>query len=80
MQQVITRVNKILSEDFEIPLVDLKPETHLYDDLELDSLDAVDMIVCLEEEIGTKIEASTFMEVRTIGDIYNIVEKLTKDT
>ena len=55
----------------------LKPEALILDDLELDSLDIVDMVVVLENAFQFKIrEEEALREIRTLGDIHNFV--LTK--
>lgn len=63
-------------EGFEIPAEQLKPEAHLFTDLGLDSLDAVDMVVYLEEKIKLKVDAERMTQVRTLGDVYKLVEDL----
>ncbi len=50
------------------------------DDLELDSLDAIDMLVFLEEKINIKVDAETFRTVRTLDDVYNVVENVIKES
>lgn len=66
-----------MAEEFELDPDQLKPEAHLFDDLELDSLDIVDLVVVLESEFQFKIrEEQKIREIRTLGDIYNfVVEK-----
>lgn len=73
---IIEQVNKLMIEGFEIPADKLKPEAHLFTDLGLDSLDAVDMVVHLEEKIKLKVDAERMAQVRTLGDVYKLVEDL----
>jgi acyl carrier protein len=73
---VVEQVNKLMVEGFEIPADSLKPEAHLFTDLGLDSLDAVDMVVYLEEKIKLKVDAERMTQVRTLGDVYKLVEDL----
>ncbi len=75
-EEVITRVNTILHQQFEIPTEKLKPEVTLFDDLALDSLDAVDMIVYLEENLKLNVDTEKFKDVRTLQDVYNLVSEL----
>ena len=77
IQEVTSRVNETLNQGFEIPLHDLKPEAGLFTDLKLDSLDAIDLLVYLEEKMNIKVEADIFKEVRTLGDVYQMVAKLS---
>ncbi|MEG9083322.1 acyl carrier protein, partial [Escherichia coli] len=51
----------------------------LYEDLDLDSIDAVDMVVNLQKKTGHKIKPETFKAVRTVQDIVDVVEQLQRD-
>jgi acyl carrier protein len=75
-EEVIERVNKILHQQFEISLEKLKPEVTLFDDLALDSLDAVDMIVYLEENLKLNVDTEKFKNVRTLQNVYDLVLEL----
>ncbi|MEE8409196.1 MAG: acyl carrier protein [Myxococcota bacterium] len=74
--EIIERVNKTLSDEFEVPIADLLPEKRLREDLELDSLDAVDMIVALEKGFAFRIDEDEAKKISTVGDIYDFVEKM----
>lgn len=71
---VIEKVNKVLVDGFEIDAAKLRPEAHLYHDLGIDSLDAVDMLVYLEEQTGMQVKGEWFKGVRRLNDIYVIME------
>jgi acyl carrier protein len=73
-QQVIDLINTSLQEEFELEEDDMKPEALLFDDLELDSLDIVDLVVVLEKAFQFKIrEEDSIREIRTLGDIHRFV-------
>lgn len=74
--EVIEKVNKVLIDGFEINVQKLKPESHLYHDLGIDSLDAVDMLVFLEEQTGMQVKGEWFRSVRRLDDIYNVMENV----
>ena len=75
--EIIEMINTSLAEEFELNREVLKPEALIFDDLELDSLDIVDMVVVLENTFQFKIrEEEALREIRTLGDIHNVV--LTK--
>jgi len=74
--EVIEKVNKVLVDGFELSIQKLKPEAHLYHDLGIDSLDAVDMIVFLEEQSGIQVKGEWFRNVRHLDDIYNVMESV----
>jgi acyl carrier protein len=52
--------------------------SHLYDDLGIDSIDAVDLIVRLKELTGKKVEPEEFKEIRTVTDVVDAIEGLLK--
>lgn len=66
----------ILENEFEIDPQDISLKANLYQDLDLDSIDAVDLVVKLREITGKKIEPDAFKQVRTVQDIVTEIEKL----
>ena len=73
---IYTVLQGILVDEFEIDADDISLDAHLYQDLDLDSIDAVDLVVKLREITGKKIEPDAFKQVRTVQDVVNEVEKL----
>lgn len=78
-REAIDLINTSLAEEFELEPERLVPEAHLFTDLELDSLDMVDMVVVLETAFDFKLrDEAALKEIRTIGDIHRfVVGKLT---
>ena len=74
--QIFEMLQEILVEYFEIDADDISLESNLYEDLDLDSIDAVDLVVKLREQTGKKIEPQDFKLVRTVNDVIVAVEKL----
>jgi acyl carrier protein len=73
-QQIIDLINTSIAEEFELPEEYMKPEASLFDDLELDSLDIVDLVVVLEKAFQFKIrEEDSIQKIRTLGDIHQFV-------
>ena len=73
---VIEKINNTFIENFEIEPEKLTKETKLFEDLELDSLDAVDMIVHMEQNLGIKVDIQKFSTVRTLDDVYQMAYEL----
>jgi len=67
----------ILVEEFEIEADDISLEANLYTDLDLDSIDAIDLVIKLRDITNEKIEPEVFKLVRTVEDVVNEIEKLT---
>jgi len=73
-QEIIELINNSLAKEFELDPNNMQPETHIYQDLGLDSLDMVDMVIVLEEAFNFKIrEEEEMRQIRTLGDIHNFV-------
>jgi acyl carrier protein len=73
-EQIIDLVNRTLAEEFELNLQDLTPSAHLVTDLELDSLDFVDMVVALQNAFGVSLrEEPSIQQIRTVGEIHRLV-------
>lgn len=66
---ILGRIAAIMEETFEIDPVRVKPEAKLYDDLEIDSIDAVDLIVQLKPLVGRRLDPEAFKSVRTVADV-----------
>ena len=62
-------LSKYLQDLFDLPAEKITLSARLFDDLDLDSIDAVDLMVKLQEYTGRKISPSEFKSVRTIGDV-----------
>jgi acyl carrier protein len=67
--EVLVNLTSLLETLFEAPREDIHLEAKLYEDLDLDSIDAVDLAIKLQEMTGKKIPPEKFKEVRTVGDI-----------
>jgi acyl carrier protein len=65
-----------LRDSFEVPDSKIRLEASLFEDLDLDSIDAVDLVVQLQEYAGRKIPVAEFKTVRTVGDVVDQVYAL----
>jgi acyl carrier protein len=72
-QQIIEKINSSLAEEFEYD-GEMTPETTLFEEMGLDSLDVVDLVIVLESAFGMKIrDEEAIRQIRTLGDIHNFV-------
>lgn len=74
--EILARLKDILCEAFELDPARITPESHLFDDLDLDSIDAVDLAIKLQEMTGKRIKPEEFKSVRTVGDVVSTVQAL----
>ncbi len=73
-EELIRRTNAALAEEFELDPAMMTPEASFKDDLGLDSLDAVDMVIVLEQEFGIKIgKDPQIAQVATMADLYSFI-------
>ena len=78
-QTIFSEVKMALVELFEVDGDAVTLDAHLYQDLELDSIDAVDLVVRLQKLTGKKIRPEEFKAVRTVNDLVDAVATLLAD-
>jgi acyl carrier protein len=74
--EVYTRLARYLGDMFEVPQEKIRPDARLYEELDLDSIDALDLVVKLQELTGRRISPQEFKTVRTVGDVVDRVSAL----
>ncbi|MCL1066230.1 acyl carrier protein [Shewanella olleyana] len=77
--QILEMLTQILVDEFEIEAEDISLDASLYESLDLDSIDAVDLVIKLQQMTGKKIQPEQFKTVRTVEDVVNAIEGLMKD-
>ncbi len=75
-QEIYQQISALLIKLFEINEDDIRPDAKLYEDLELDSIDAVDLVVHLQKITGRKIKPEMFKSVRTVQDVVDAIDEL----
>jgi acyl carrier protein len=75
---IFRQLKEILSADFEIDPSLITPDAQLYEELDLDSIDAVDMVVKMKERIPGKIDPALFKTARTVQDIVELLHPLVQ--
>ena len=78
-EQILNTVKEILVSDFECPEDKLVPSVRLFEDLDLDSIDAVDLIVRLQKIIKKKVDPNDFKQIRTLQDVVVSIEKIVNE-
>ena len=74
--EIYQRLKTYLEEMFEVPPEKVSLEARLEEDLDLDSIDAVDLVVRLQELTSRKLSPEEFKSVRTVGDVVDRVHAL----
>ena len=74
-EEILARVIELMAKSFEMDPAEILPTAHLFDDLELDSIDAIDLVVGLEEEIGLRVAEDELREIRLVQDVVDMVHR-----
>jgi acyl carrier protein len=77
--ELLQKLKDVLKELFEVPPERVTPEAKLFEELGLDSIDAIDLVVKLQALTGRRIAPQDFKMVRTVGDVLDCVEKLLEE-
>lgn len=72
---IIDKINNFLIDEFEVDPEDITPTANLKKTLELDSLDFVDLVVAVESNFGVKLVGEDFIDIITLQDFYNLIDK-----
>jgi acyl carrier protein len=77
--EIFARIATILQQTFEIEAERITPDAKLSDDLDVDSIDAVDLIVQLKPLVGKRLQPEVFKSVRTVQDVVDALHGLVND-
>jgi len=75
-EEIFNTIKDILVADFECDPEKLTPDVRLFEDLDLDSIDAVDLIVRLQKNINKRVDPNDFKQIRTLQDVVVAIEKI----
>jgi acyl carrier protein len=74
--EIYAWVVDLLAEMFELNKAELSPQSNLYEDLDIDSIDAVDLAVKLKQLTGKRLQPEVFKNIRTISDVVDALSDL----
>lgn len=74
--EILEQLKTIFKDTFEVDTDSITMDTHLFQDLDLDSIDAVDLAIKLQTMTGKRIKPEDFKSVRTVGDVVTTVHTL----
>ena len=77
---ILSELRATLVELFELEAARVVPEARLYEDLEIDSIDAIDLMDRLRRQTGRKITIESFRSVRTVDDLVGAIHKLVNES
>ncbi|MFO0606741.1 MAG: acyl carrier protein [Polyangiales bacterium] len=74
-EQILAEITRSLADDFDVDPALVSASARLREDLDLDSIDAVDLSVKMQELTGRRVEESTLRAIRTVGDVVDAVAR-----
>ena len=74
--EILERIRGTLVELFQLAAVDITPASRLYEDLEIDSIDVVDLMDEVQRHTGRKVTPEDFRSVHTVGDLVSVMQRL----
>jgi len=78
-EEIFNHISQVLQDQFEIEADKISLEAQLHDDLDIDSIDAVDLMIELKSLTGKKMALEDFQEVRTINDVVNAIHRVVQE-
>ncbi len=76
-EQVLEKLREWMEELFEIEPESIQLESNLYADLDVDSIDAIDLVVKIKELTGKQVKPEDFKNVRTIQDVVVVIQNMS---
>jgi acyl carrier protein len=77
--EILASVVQVLHETFGIEKARIVPEADLYTDLDIDSIDAIDLLVKLQKLTGKRLSPDAFKSVRKIKDVVAVIHGLVNE-
>ncbi|MBE6414664.1 MAG: acyl carrier protein [Verrucomicrobiaceae bacterium] len=78
-EEISNFIKDILAEEFECERESINDSTNLFTELDLDSIDAVDLVVRLQQQTKKRVNPEDFKKIRTFGEVVDVVEKLVNE-
>ncbi len=78
-EQVLTKLREWMEDLFEIEPETVQLNSNLYSDLDVDSIDAVDLVVKIKELTGKQVKPEDFKNVRTVLDVVTVIQNMTAE-
>jgi acyl carrier protein len=77
--EIYAEVKGRIAEMFEIDPASIQEGSLLREDLDLDSIDAIDLAVKIQELTGARVDESQLRNVRTVGDVVDLIDRMLAD-
>ncbi|MFC2994626.1 acyl carrier protein [Acinetobacter sichuanensis] len=74
--QILEKLREWMEELFEIEADDIQLDSNLYSDLDVDSIDAIDLVVKIKELTGKQVQPEDFKNVKTVQDVVTVIHNM----
>ena len=75
-EDIYQQLCEMMQELFEIEAESLTPDADLIHDLDIDSIDMVDLLIALKNKTGKKVSSEAFQQVRTVAELVDAIERI----
>ena len=75
-EEIFLKLRDVLADSFRLDPAKIRLESHLFEDLDLDSIDAVELAIQLQDITGRRVKAQEFKHVRTVGDVVATIHQM----
>ncbi len=75
-EEVMNHIKKVMVDLFELDEADLVPEAKFHEDLDIDSIDTIDLLIELKKFVGKEIDADKFIDATTLGEVVDIIASM----
>ncbi len=79
-EEIFVHVRRVLVDSFDLGPAQLRPDAHLIDDLDLDSIDTIDLVVTLEGVTGLDVNEEELRSIRVLQDIVDLMHRKLSET
>lgn len=77
-EEIFAKLQDVLESEFEVEKSDVTLDSKLFEDLDLDSIDAVDLVVKMKPYMNGNIDPEMFKNAKTIGNVVDVLQPLSK--
>lgn len=78
-EQILEKLREWMDELFEISAEEIQLDSNLYSDLDVDSIDAIDLVVKIKELTGKQVQPEDFKNVRTVQDVVTVIQNMSAE-
>ena len=78
-EQILEQLRQWMEELFEIEPADIQLNSNLYSDLDVDSIDAIDLVVKIKQLTGKQVQSEDFKNVRTVQDVVTVIQNMSAE-